>query len=99
MCVLDVVDLKKKVMEEAHGSKFAIHPGNTKMYQDLKQVYWWPNMKKDIAKFVSCCLQCQQVKVEHQRPADLLPPLSILEWKREHITMDFVVGFLAHEEV
>ena len=79
-------------MQEAHGSKFAIHPGNTKMYQDVKQTFWWPSMKREIAEFVSRCLHCQQVKAEHQRPAGLLQPLPIPEWKWEHISMDFVIG-------
>ena len=62
------------------------------MYRDLKETFWWPEMKKEIAEFVSRCLQCQQVKAEHQRPAGLLQSLPIPEWKWEHITMDFVVG-------
>ena len=59
------------------------------MYQDLKLNFWWPGMKKEIADFVSKCLHYQQVKAEHQRPAGLLQPLPIPEWKWEHITMDF----------
>ena len=62
------------------------------MYKDLRQNYWWLGMKRDIAQFVAQCLVCQQVKVEHQRPTRFLQPLSILEWKWEHITMDFVTG-------
>ena len=79
-------------MEEAHKSAYTVHPGSTKMYRDLREVYWWNNMKREIADFVSRCLICQQVKVEHQRPAGLLQPLSIPEWKWEHISMDFVTG-------
>ncbi|CAL5414693.1 unnamed protein product [Camellia sinensis] len=92
LCVADVPDLKRKILQEAHSSKFAIHPGSTKMYQDVKRTFWWPNMKREIAEFVFQCLCCQQVKAEHQRPAGLLQPLSIPEWKWEHISMDFVVG-------
>ena len=62
------------------------------MYKDLRQNYWWSGMKRDIAQFVAQCLVCQQVKAEHQRPAGSLQPLAILEWKWEHITMDFVIG-------
>ena len=62
------------------------------MYKDLRQNYWWLGMKQDIAQFVAQCLVCQQVKAEHQRPVGFLQPLSIPEWKWEHITMDFVTG-------
>ena len=62
------------------------------MYKDLRQNYWWSGMKRDIAQFVAQCLVCQQVKVERQRPVRFLQPLSIPEWKWEHITMDFVTG-------
>ena len=62
------------------------------MYQDLKQRYWWPGMKRDVVDFVSKCLTCQQIKAEHQRPAGLLQPLEIPEWKWEQVTMDFVSG-------
>ena len=62
------------------------------MYQDLKRQYWWKGMKADVARFVSRCLTCQQVKAEHQRPAGLLQLLPIAEWKWEHVTMDFLTG-------
>ena len=62
------------------------------MYRDLKEYYWWPNLKKDVAEWVSICLTCQRVKAEHQRPSGLLHPLEIPEWKWEQIAMDFVVG-------
>jgi hypothetical protein len=62
------------------------------MYKDLKTHYWWYGMKRDIAEYVSLCDICQRVKVEHQRPARLLQPLKILEWKWEEIRMDFIVG-------
>jgi hypothetical protein len=60
------------------------------MFQDLKQYYWWPNMRKEMANYVAKCSICQQVKVEHRKPAGLLQPLLIPEWKWEMITMDFV---------
>ncbi|KAK2443483.1 hypothetical protein QL285_014583 [Trifolium repens] len=62
------------------------------MYHDLKENYWWPNMKAEIAEFVSRCIVCQQVKIEHQKPGGPMQPLDIPEWKWEHITMDFVGG-------
>ena len=92
LCVPDMGGLKKEIMEEAHSSAYAMHPGSTKMYHTLREHYWWRGMKKDIAEFVSRCLICQQVKTEHQRPAGLLQSLPIPQWKWEKITMDFVVG-------
>ncbi|KAA0047535.1 ty3-gypsy retrotransposon protein [Cucumis melo var. makuwa] len=65
---------------------------STKMYQDLKRVYWWRNMKREVAEFVSRCLVCQQVKAPRQKPAGLLQPLSILKWKWENVSMDFITG-------
>ena len=79
-------------MEEAHKSRFSFHLDSTKMYRDLKQLFWWNGMKQEIVQFVSQCLVCQEVKAEHQRPAGLLRPLEIPEWKWEHIMMDFVTG-------
>ena len=81
LCVPNVEELRKEIMEEAHFSAYSIHPGSTKMYHDLKDTYWWNGMKRDIADFVSKCLTCQQVKLEHQRPSGLLQQLPILEWK------------------
>ncbi|GJV30743.1 hypothetical protein Tco_1387191 [Tanacetum coccineum] len=83
-------DLRTLVMHESHKSKYSIHPGSDKMYQDLKQLYWWPNMKANIATYVSKCLTCAKVKAEHQKPSGLLVQPEILEWKWEKITMDFV---------
>ncbi|KAI3758179.1 hypothetical protein L6452_05732 [Arctium lappa] len=78
------------LLEDAHKSKYSIHPGSTKMYRDLKLHYWWPVMKLDVARYVERCVTCSQVKVEHQRPYGSLQSLEIPEWKWEHITMDFV---------
>ena len=64
--------LDKKVLEEAHKSRYTIHPGSTKMYQDMKKHFWWPNMKREIAEFITRCAVCQQIKAEHQRPGGLL---------------------------
>ena len=84
-------ELRKEIME-AHFSAYSIHPGSTKLYNDLKDTYWWNGMKRDIADFVSKCLTCQQVKLEHQRPSRLLQQLPILEWKWDMIAMNFVSG-------
>jgi hypothetical protein len=84
--------LKDEVLREAHESQFATHLGSTKMYRDLKEYYWWPNMKREITEFMSNCGICQQVKIEHQKLARKLQSLSITEWKWEDILMDFVMG-------
>nr|GFA35715.1 reverse transcriptase [Tanacetum cinerariifolium] len=73
-------------------SLFSIHSGSTKMYHDLKQHFWWSGMKRAVATFVSRCLICQQVKIEHQRASGLLQPLNIPVWKWDEISMDFVTG-------
>nr|GEZ58441.1 reverse transcriptase domain-containing protein [Tanacetum cinerariifolium] len=83
-------DLQTVIMHESHKSKYSIHPGSDKMYQDMKKLYWWPNMKADIATNVSKCLTCVKVKVKHQRPSGLLVQPKIPEWKWDNITMDFV---------
>ncbi|GJR31999.1 putative reverse transcriptase domain-containing protein [Tanacetum coccineum] len=83
-------DLRTVIMHESHKSKYSIHLGSDKMYQDMKKLYWWPNMKSDIATCVSKCLTCVKVKAEHQRPSRLLVQPKILEWKWDNITMDFV---------
>ncbi|GKC60611.1 putative reverse transcriptase domain-containing protein [Tanacetum coccineum] len=83
-------DLRSVIMHESHKSKYSIHPGSEKMYQDIKKLYWWPNMKADIATYVSKCLTCAKVKAEHQRPSGLLVQPSIPEWKWDNITMDFI---------
>ncbi|XP_070057653.1 uncharacterized protein [Nicotiana tomentosiformis] len=72
LCVPNVDGLRKKILEEAHSSRYSIHPGATKMYRDLRQHYWWRRMNKDIVKHVARCLNCQQVKYEHQRSGGLL---------------------------
>ena len=92
VCVPNDSELKKSILEEAHSGSFAIHPGSTKMYQDLKTSYWWFEMKKDVSDFVTKCMVCQRVKAEHQVPSGLLQPIRIPEWKWDRITMDFVVG-------
>ena len=92
ICVLDVEHLHEMILKEAHNSAYSIHPGSTKMYQDLKERYWWYGMKRDVAAHVAICDVCQRVKAEHQRPAGLLQPLKVPECKWEEIGMDFIVG-------
>ncbi|GJU41613.1 putative reverse transcriptase domain-containing protein [Tanacetum coccineum] len=84
--------LRDLIMHESHKSKYSIHPGSDKMYQDLKLLYWWPNMKSEIATYVSKCLTCAKVKAEHQKSSGLLQQPEIPVWKWERITMDFVSG-------
>jgi hypothetical protein len=86
-------DEREHVMKEAHDTPLSIHPGSTKMYQDICQRYWWPNMKQDIARYVSECDICRRIKEEHQRPAGTLQPLDIPEWKWDKVQMDFITGF------
>ncbi|GJX31597.1 putative reverse transcriptase domain-containing protein [Tanacetum coccineum] len=81
---------KEKLEPHSHKSKYSVHPGSDKMYQDMKQLYWWPNMKVDIATYVSKCLTCLKVKAEHQKPFGLLVQPEIPQWKWDNITMDFV---------
>jgi hypothetical protein len=84
-------EIKKIILDKAHKSKFSIHPGSTKMYQDLKQNFWWSNMKVDIAKYVAECDTCHRMKASHLKSAGVLQPLSIPIWKWDDISMDFIV--------
>ncbi|GKE09431.1 putative reverse transcriptase domain-containing protein [Tanacetum coccineum] len=74
-------DMRTLIMDEAHKLKYSVHPGADKMYYDLRDMYWWPEMKKDIALYVRKCLACSRIKAEHQRPSSLLQQLEIPEWK------------------
>jgi hypothetical protein len=84
--------LKKKILDEAHTSRYSIHPESTKMYHDLRQQFWWTRMKRETACYVSECDTCGKVKADYMKPKGLLQPLSILEWKWDDIRMDFIVG-------
>nr|GEX51573.1 hypothetical protein [Tanacetum cinerariifolium] len=84
--------LRDLIMHESHKSKYSIHPGSTKMYQDLRKLYWWPNMKADIATYVSQFLTCAKVKAEHLKPSGLLQQPEIPKWKWENVTTDFMTG-------
>ena len=88
--VPQLTDLREEILKEFHCSRFSVHPGGTKMYQDLRRQYYWSGMKRHVGDFVRRCLTCEKVKVEHQKLAGLLQPLKVAEWNWEHITMDFV---------
>ncbi|GJZ64555.1 reverse transcriptase domain-containing protein [Tanacetum coccineum] len=86
-------NVRTLVIDEAHSTKYSIHPGADKMCYDLRDMYWWPGMKKDITTYVSKCLTRSKVEAEHQRPSGLLQQPEIPEWKWERITMDFIMNF------
>jgi hypothetical protein len=70
-------ELKNKLMDKAHLSKLSIHPGSSKMYQELRPRFWWTKMKKEIAAYIAICDTCCRVKAIHMRPAGLLQPLYV----------------------
>ncbi|GJQ99910.1 putative reverse transcriptase domain-containing protein [Tanacetum coccineum] len=74
-------DVRTIIMDEAHATRYSIHPGANKMCYDLRDMYWWSGMKKDIATYVSKCLTCLKVKAKHQRPSGLLQQSEIPKWK------------------
>ncbi|KAK5775256.1 hypothetical protein PVK06_043129 [Gossypium arboreum] len=76
-----VSKLIQKILHEAHSGCLSVHPSSTKMYNDLKKVYWWNGIKRDISEFVLRCLICQQVKAEHQVSSGLAQPVMVPEWK------------------
>nr|GEU79495.1 putative reverse transcriptase domain-containing protein [Tanacetum cinerariifolium] len=86
-------DVRKLIMDEARTSRYSVHPGVDKTYYDLRDLYWWPGMKRDIAKYVSKCLTCSKINSKHQKPSRLLQQLEISKWKWERITMDLVIKF------
>ncbi|WVZ86089.1 hypothetical protein U9M48_032929 [Paspalum notatum var. saurae] len=92
LCVPDVDSIRKLILSEAHDTAYSIHLGSTKMYYDLKERFRWYGMKRAVAEYVAVCDTCQCVKARYQRPAGLLQPLKIPEWKWEEISMDFIVG-------
>jgi len=93
--VSDVAEIKEEIMQEAHCIPYTAHLGSTKMYQDLRQNFWWDGMKMDIFNFVNKCLVCQQVKAEHKKPLELLVPLPILG---NDVTLPWILllDFLRH---
>jgi hypothetical protein len=84
--------VRQQILDEAHLSRCSIHPRSTKMYQDLKQHYWWTKMKIEIARYVARCDTCKRVKAIHLKVAGPLQSLPIPTWKWEDISMDFIVG-------
>ncbi|GJT30383.1 putative reverse transcriptase domain-containing protein [Tanacetum coccineum] len=84
-------ELRALIIHVSHKSKYSIHPGSDRMYQELKKMYRWPNMKAEIATYVSKCLTCAKVKAEYQKPSGLLVQPKIPQWKLKNITMDFVI--------
>ncbi|KAJ4802068.1 polyprotein [Rhynchospora pubera] len=93
ICVPNDAEIKALILSEAHESGYALHPGEVKMYQDLRKYFWWPGMKKEVARYVEKCLICQQVKADRKKSAGLLQTLRRPKSKFESITMDFVSGF------
>jgi hypothetical protein len=85
-------EVRQQILDEANLSRYSIHPGSTKMYQDLKQHYWWTKMKIEIARYVARCDTCRRVKAVHMKTAGPLQSLPIPTWKWEDISMDFIVG-------
>ena len=90
--VPQLTDLREEILREFHCSRFVVHLGGTKMYQDLRRQYYWSGVKRHVGDFVRRCLTCQQVKAEHQKPAGLLHPLGVAKWKWENVTMDFMTN-------
>jgi len=86
------LELRKRILDEAHLSRYSIHPDSNKMYQDLRQRLWWTRMKREIAQYVSECDICKRVKASHLRLAGLLQPLTIPLGKWEDISIDFIIG-------
>jgi hypothetical protein len=84
--------LKKMILDEAHISRYSIHPGSTKMYHDLRQQFRWTRMKREAARYVSECDTCRKVNANYMKPGGLLQPLSISEWKWDDISIYFIVG-------
>jgi hypothetical protein len=84
--------LKKKILDEAHTSRYSIHPKSTKMYHDLRQQFWWTRIKRETARCVLECDTCWKVKADYMKPRWLLQPRSIPDWKWDSISIDFIMG-------
>jgi hypothetical protein len=84
--------LKKRILDEAHTSRYSIHPGSAKMYHDLRQQFWWTRMKREAARYVSECDTYRKIKADYMKPGGLLQPLGVPEWKRDDISMHFIMG-------
>jgi hypothetical protein len=92
LVVLKVLELRQLILDEAHNTRFSIHPGSNKIYQDLRQRFWWTKMNIEIAKYVARCDTCHRVKAIHLKTAGILQPLPIPSWKWKDINMDFITG-------
>ena len=88
----NIDDLRPNIIVEAHGSRYYIYPGSTNIYHDLKEIYRWEGLKRDISKFVEECPNCQQVKAGHLMLGGLTQSIEIPTWKWEAIEMDCGVG-------
>jgi len=86
------MEIKQIILDEFHRTPYATHPGYQKLFFALRKWYFWLGMRKDIDQYLSKCLECQQVKAEHQHSAGPLHPLPIPEWKWHTITIDFIVS-------
>jgi hypothetical protein len=84
--------IQEEILSEGHDSKYGIHPGSMKMYANMKKLFWWKDMKRDIAGHVARCDTCNRIKAKHQRLAGLLKPLDVSVWKWESVSMDFIIG-------
>ena len=92
MYVPNVPKVKLLIIDEIHKTPYSCHLGYQKTITKLRKQIFWPNMKTKVAEYISRCLECQQVKAEHQRPTGLLQPLPIPSWKCEVISLDFITG-------
>ncbi|KAF3673248.1 hypothetical protein FXO38_05721 [Capsicum annuum] len=79
LCVPNVDGLQEIILDEAHDSRYVVHPCSAKMYHDLKEIYWWKGMKRDVTYFVAKCMVCQQVNSEHMRPEGIYQQIIQLE--------------------
>ena len=73
----DSTELKLTILDEVHKKSYSSHPGYQKTITTLKKLFYWPNMKGETTEYLAMCQHCQQVKVEHQHPTDLLQPLPV----------------------
>ena len=92
LCFPNVGEWRQHILAEAHNSRYSIHPGSTKLYRDLREVYWWNGMKRDTTDFVNKRPNCHQVKVEHQKSGGMTQEIDIPTWKWDVINMDFIIG-------
>ena len=99
LCIPHVGGLRRELLKDFHNSRFTVHLRGTKMHRDMKQLYWWLGLKRDIMEFIAQCLVCQQVKAGHQQPKGKFQPLSIPEWKWETLPLILFQGCLNPWEV